>query len=33
MGKLIDDQVLAEVGKKYGKTGSQVALAWGIAQG
>ncbi|MCJ1296877.1 hypothetical protein MMC34_008445 [Xylographa carneopallida] len=33
MGKLIGDPVLAEVGKKYGKTGAQTALAWGIAQG
>lgn len=33
MGKLIDDPVLVEVGKKYGKTGAQTALAWGIAQG
>ncbi|KAK5675116.1 hypothetical protein LTS10_012190 [Elasticomyces elasticus] len=33
MGKLIDDPVLAEVGKKYGKTGPQTALAWGIAHG
>jgi len=33
MGKLIDDPLLAEVGKKYGKTGPQVALAWGIAHG
>ncbi|TKA25700.1 hypothetical protein B0A50_05795 [Salinomyces thailandicus] len=33
MGKLIDDPVLVEVGKKYGKTGAQVALAWGIAHG
>lgn len=33
MGKLIDDPVLAEVGKKYGKNGAQVALAWGIAHG
>lgn len=32
-GKLIDDPVLAEVGKKYSKTGAQVALAWGIAHG
>jgi len=30
MGKLIDDPVLAEIGKKYNKTGAQVALAWGI---
>ncbi|KAL6717926.1 hypothetical protein ACLMJK_004011 [Lecanora helva] len=33
MGKLIDDEVLVEVGKKYGKSGAQVALAWGIQQG
>jgi len=33
MGKLIDDPVLAEIGKKYNKTGAQVALAWGIAHG
>ncbi|MCJ1407623.1 hypothetical protein MMC19_001694 [Ptychographa xylographoides] len=33
MGKLIDDPVLAEVGAKYGKTGAQTALAWGIARG
>lgn len=33
MGKLIDDATLVEVGKKYGKNGAQVALAWGIAQG
>jgi len=32
-GKLIEDPVLVEVGKKYGKTGAQVALAWGIAKG
>jgi len=31
MGKLIDDPVLAEVGKKHNKTGAQAALAWGIA--
>jgi len=31
MGKLIDDPTLAEIGKKYNKTGAQVALAWGIA--
>jgi len=28
-----DDPVLVEIGKKYNKTGAQVALAWGIAQG
>lgn len=33
MGKLMDDPVLVEIGKKYGKTGAQVALAWGIAKG
>ncbi|TKA71727.1 hypothetical protein B0A49_05733 [Cryomyces minteri] len=33
MGKLMDDPVLVEVGKKYGKTGAQTALAWGIAHG
>lgn len=33
MGKLIDDPVLVEIGKKYGKNGAQVALAWGIAKG
>lgn len=25
--------MLAGIGKKYGKTGAQVALAWGIAHG
>jgi len=33
IGKLIDDPTLTEIGKKYNKTGAQVALAWGIAQG
>lgn len=33
MGKLIDDPLLAEIGKKYGKSGAQTALAWGIAHG
>ena len=33
MGKLIDDPVLAEIGEKHGKSGAQVALAWGIAHG
>lgn len=28
-----DDPVLVEIGKKYNKTGAQVALAWGIANG
>jgi alcohol dehydrogenase (NADP+) len=29
----MDDPVLVEIGKKHGKTGAQVALAWGIAKG
>jgi len=33
MGKLMDDPVLVEIGKKHGKSGAQVALAWGIAHG
>ncbi|KAF1831515.1 Aldo/keto reductase [Decorospora gaudefroyi] len=33
MNKLIDDPVLQEIGAKYGKSGAQVALAWGIAHG
>lgn len=33
MGKLIEDPTLNEIGKKYGKSGAQVALAWGIAHG
>lgn len=33
VGKLIEDPVLVEIGKKYGKTAAQVALAWGIAKG
>jgi len=34
LGKLMDDPVLVEIGKKHGgKTGAQVALAWGITQG
>ena len=33
MGKLIDDAVLKDIGRKYGKSGAQVALAWGIAGG
>lgn len=33
MGKLMDDPVLVEIGKKYNKSGAQVALAWGIAHG
>ncbi|KAH7114489.1 NADP-dependent oxidoreductase domain-containing protein [Dendryphion nanum] len=33
IGKLMDDPTIAEIGKKHGKTGAQVALAWGIAKG
>jgi alcohol dehydrogenase (NADP+) len=33
MGKLMDDPVLVEIGKKHGKSGAQTALAWGIAHG
>ncbi|KAK4697827.1 hypothetical protein P7C71_g300, partial [Lecanoromycetidae sp. Uapishka_2] len=33
MGKLIEDPTIAEIAKKYGKNGAQVALAWGIAHG
>lgn len=33
MGKLMDDPVLQEIGKKHSKTGAQVALAWGITAG
>lgn len=33
MGKLMEEPVLVEVGKKHGKSGAQAALAWGIAQG
>ncbi|KIW13013.1 hypothetical protein PV08_08200 [Exophiala spinifera] len=33
IGKLIDDHVLSDIGRKYGKNGAQVALAWGIAKG
>ncbi|KAF2496058.1 Aldo/keto reductase [Lophium mytilinum] len=34
MGKLMDDPVLVEIGKKHGgKSGAQVALAWGITLG
>jgi alcohol dehydrogenase (NADP+) len=30
---LINEPALVEIGKKYGKTGPQTALAWGIAKG
>lgn len=33
MEKLIEDETLVGIGKKYGKSGAQVALAWGIAHG
>ena len=33
MGKLIEDPTLVEIGKKYNKSGAQVALAWGIQSG
>jgi len=33
MGKLIEEPVLVKIGKKYGKSGAQVALAWGITKG
>lgn len=33
MTKLIDEPILVDIGKKYNKTGAQVALAWGISQG
>ena len=33
MGKLMDDPVLVEIGKKYSKRDAQVALAWGISRG
>jgi alcohol dehydrogenase (NADP+) len=33
LGKLMDEPVLVEIGKKYSKSGAQVALAWGIANG
>lgn len=33
MGKLLDEPILVEIGKKYNKTSAQVAIAWGIKQG
>jgi alcohol dehydrogenase (NADP+) len=33
VGKLIHDEVLVAIGEKYGKSGAQVALAWGVAKG
>ncbi|EEP78623.1 hypothetical protein UREG_03469 [Uncinocarpus reesii 1704] len=32
-GRLIEDATLAKIGKKYEKTGAQIALAWGINKG
>ncbi|KAL4784340.1 NADP-dependent oxidoreductase domain-containing protein [Aspergillus varians] len=33
IGRLIEDPVLVEIGKKYGKSAAQIALAWGITEG
>lgn len=33
LGKMIEEPVLVDIGKKYGKNGAQVALAWGIQSG
>ncbi|KAF1347296.1 Aldo/keto reductase [Lizonia empirigonia] len=33
MRKLMDERVLVETGARYGKSGAQVALAWGLAGG
>ncbi|KAL4993517.1 NADP-dependent oxidoreductase domain-containing protein [Aspergillus recurvatus] len=33
IGRLIEDPVLVEIGKKYNKSAAQVALAWGVAEG
>lgn len=33
VGRVIEDPVLQEIGKKHDKTSAQVALAWGIARG
>lgn len=32
-GKLLEDPVLVDIARSYGKTSAQVALAWGIACG
>jgi len=32
-GRLVDEEILNSIGKKHGKTGAQIALAWGISQG
>jgi len=33
VGKLIHDSILTSIGEKYGKSGAQVALAWGVKHG
>ncbi|KAL2871024.1 aldo/keto reductase [Aspergillus lucknowensis] len=33
IGRMIEDPVLVEVGRKYGKSAAQVALAWGVSEG
>ncbi|KAL2786315.1 NADP-dependent oxidoreductase domain-containing protein [Aspergillus keveii] len=33
IGRLIEDPTLVEIGKKYNKSGAQVALAWAINEG
>ena len=33
MSPLIEEPTLVEIGKKHGKTGAQVALAWGVNKG
>ncbi len=33
MESLMDEPTLVEIGKKHGKSGAQVALAWGINHG
>jgi diketogulonate reductase-like aldo/keto reductase len=33
IGRLIEDPVLEEIGKKYKKSAAQVALAWGVSEG
>lgn len=33
MARLIDSPILAEIGKKHGKSAVQIALSWGINNG
>jgi len=33
VGQLVNDETIVKIGKKYGKTSNQVALAWGISHG